>query len=61
MTLTLPEFVEALEHELQFRGMPFTRAELLAFVVSAWTLIEDDPDVGRWAWEFLEAMGLAIV
>jgi hypothetical protein len=33
----------------------FERAELLAYVAGMWPWMEDDPDVGRWAGEFLEA------
>ena len=31
------------------------RAEVLAYIASMWPWIEDDPDAGRWAGEFLEA------
>jgi hypothetical protein len=37
------------------RGVAFERAELLAYVASMWSSVEDDPDAGRWAGEFLEA------
>jgi hypothetical protein len=59
-SMSMSEFVQALEHDLQLRGVPFDRADLLAFVVSAWPLIEDDPDVGRWVGAFMEAMGMAL-
>ena len=52
--MTQPDFTAALEQELQLRGVAFSRADLLAFVASAWPLIEDDPGVMFWAREFLE-------
>jgi hypothetical protein len=52
--MTKAEFIAALEQELQLRGVAFSRADLLAFVASAWPLIEDEPDVMFWAREFLE-------
>jgi hypothetical protein len=55
------EFVRALEAELQLRGVPFDRADLVSFVVSAWPLIEDNPNVPHWATAFLEALGMAFV
>jgi hypothetical protein len=58
--MTVAEFVQALEDDLQLHGVPFDRADLLAFVVSAWPLIEDDPDVGRWVGAFMEALGMAL-
>jgi hypothetical protein len=48
------DFVVTLEHDLRGRGVAFNRADLLAFVQAAWPLIEDDPDVSRWAAAFLE-------
>jgi hypothetical protein len=51
--MTPADFTAALELELQLRGLPFARADLLAFAASAWPLIEDDPDVAFWAGEFL--------
>jgi hypothetical protein len=53
--MSQPEFVEAVESELHLRGIPFDRAALLAFVASAWPLIQENPDVGFWAGEFLRA------
>jgi hypothetical protein len=52
-------FVEALDSELHLRGIPFDRAALLAFGASAWPLIEENPDVGFWAGEFLRAENVA--
>jgi hypothetical protein len=57
--MSQPEFVEALEAELHLRGIPFDRAALLAFVASAWPLIEENPDPGFWAREFLRAENVA--
>jgi hypothetical protein len=47
------DFTLALEQELQLCSIPFSRAELLAFVAGAWPLIEDDPDVTYWARKFI--------
>jgi hypothetical protein len=44
------DFLCALESELQARGKPFARADVLA-------LIQDDPSPGRWEGEFTEAAG----
>jgi hypothetical protein len=49
------DFVTALEQALQFCGYPFSRAALQAFVADAWPLIDDRPDVGFWATEFIAA------
>jgi hypothetical protein len=53
--MTQPDFLAGLEHDLALRGVGFERAELLAYVASMWPWMEDDPDAGRWAGEFLEA------
>ncbi len=47
--------VESLERELQIWGVSFSLADLLEFVSSSWSLIEDDPDMRRWAGKFIEA------
>jgi hypothetical protein len=49
------DFAAALEAELRLLGVPFARAELLAFAADVWTLATDDPDPARWAREFLDA------
>jgi hypothetical protein len=49
------DFAAALEAELHRLGVPFDRAELLAFAACVWPLAADEPDPGRWAREFLEA------
>lgn len=48
------EFTIALESALQLRGVAFSRAALQSFVVDAWVLIEDNPDVEFWAGEFID-------
>ena len=53
--MTLPDFVTALEMELQLRGVPFDRGDLETFAVDVWPLAEEDPDAVRWAEAFLEA------
>jgi hypothetical protein len=55
------DFIEALEAELQLRAVPFDLAALLSFVEAAWPLIEENPDVGFWAGEFLKAGNVAWV
>jgi hypothetical protein len=39
---------------LRTHTVPFERAELIAFVESAWSLIEDRPDVAHWCQAFRE-------
>jgi hypothetical protein len=50
-----PTFLDSLEWELTLRGHAVDRAEVRAFVASAWPLIEDDPDLTRWAGEYAGA------
>jgi hypothetical protein len=38
-------------------GVPFSRADLLAFVEDVWAVAEEDPDAVRWAERFVESMG----
>jgi hypothetical protein len=59
--VTQIDFIEALESELQLRAVPFDRAALLSFLESAWPLIEENPDVGFWATEFLRTENVAWV
>jgi hypothetical protein len=54
------DFVAVLENQLRLQGLQFSRADLMAFVASAWPLIDDDPDVWFWAGEFVTS-GLASV
>jgi hypothetical protein len=56
--LTYADFLRMLESSLQLRHVPFSRAALIAFVESAWPLIEDDPDVAFWSERFLEGVDL---
>ena len=55
MPMTQPDFIVMLESNLALRGVAFNRAELLAWVACLWPHILDDPDVHRWAGEFVEA------
>jgi hypothetical protein len=47
------EFLQALEHDLRGRHVPFSRAALQNFVWAAFPRISDDPDVTFYANEFL--------
>ena len=51
--MTPGDFVEALEAELRLRGACHDRRALQEFVASARPLIEEDPNVRRWAAEFV--------
>jgi hypothetical protein len=53
--MTQRDFVRCLESDLALRGVACERAELLTWIASMWPHIAEDPDVGRWAGEFLEA------
>jgi hypothetical protein len=53
--MTQPDFTLALEQELQRRGIPFSRADLLIFVADAWPLIAENPGVTFWAREFIDS------
>jgi hypothetical protein len=53
--MTPTDFRAALEQELQLRGARFNRADLLDFVDSVWPLVQENPEVGFWAREFLDA------
>jgi hypothetical protein len=52
--MTPAVFLLSLEQELQLLGVPHDRGELLAWIADAWPLIEDAPDVGRWAREYAQ-------
>jgi hypothetical protein len=54
--VTQPEFLAALERHLQLHAVPFTRADVQAFVEAAWPLIADDPRPERWCREFRAAL-----
>jgi hypothetical protein len=49
------DFLAAVEEELRLRGIPFERSALVEYIASMWPWIDGDPDVYRWAREFLEA------
>jgi hypothetical protein len=53
-----PGFFASLEIQLALGGVPFDRAELLAWVASMWPHIENDPYVTRWACEFVKTTRL---
>ena len=53
--MTREEFSRQLEMELGLRGLAFHRATLAEFVDASWPLIADDPDLGRWAREFVDS------
>jgi hypothetical protein len=53
--MTQPEFVVGLEQELRLRGLPFSRADVLAFAEGVWPLAQEAPDPVRWADAFVEA------
>jgi hypothetical protein len=51
--MTPQDFVAALERHVQLHGVPFSRADVQAFVESCWLLIEEDARPERWCAEFL--------
>jgi hypothetical protein len=53
--MTQPDFLAMLETDLALRGVAWARAELIAYVASMWPWMDDDPDVARWAEEFVAA------
>jgi hypothetical protein len=54
--VTQAGFITMLESHLALcASVPYDRSELLAWVAAMWPHIEDDPDAGRWAGEFIEA------
>jgi hypothetical protein len=54
--MTPADFLRMLERHLRTHAVPFTRAELIAFVESSWPLIEDRPDVATWCAAFRERL-----
>ena len=52
--MTQEHFADLLDHELRRRHARFSRADLEAFVAAAWPQIRRDPDVARWAREFID-------
>lgn len=55
------DFTRSVETILQAAHVPFERRALLAFIGSAWPLIEDHPDPERWAREFLTTLAMVEV
>jgi hypothetical protein len=53
--MTPADFLPLVETILSTAGVSFERRAVVAFVTSMWPMIEDDPDAGRWANEFLAA------
>jgi hypothetical protein len=49
------QFIDALEEELHRRRVQFNRGEVRNFVNQHWTKIHKDPDLARWAKEFLDS------
>jgi hypothetical protein len=54
--MTPAEFTKSLERHLRTHGIPFARGDLIAFVESAWSLIEDNPDLAYWCQAFRERL-----
>lgn len=48
-------FIDALEDELRRLRAHFKRIDVQKFVADHWPAIERDPDVSKWAREFLDA------
>jgi hypothetical protein len=55
------EFIPSLESELALLGMPYARADLLAWVASMWPWIAEDADAARWASEFADSRQQAAI
>jgi hypothetical protein len=53
--MTREEFTQQLERELRLRGVGFHRASLAEYVEASWPRIADDPDLGRWARQFVDS------
>ena len=53
--MTRDEFTQQLEMELRLCGVGFHRATLAEYVEAAWPRIADDPDLGRWARQFVDS------
>jgi hypothetical protein len=53
--MTPEHFLDALAEELRRRRVQFTHHDLRSFVDSHWAAIMKDPDVARWAREFLDS------
>jgi hypothetical protein len=53
--VTHEHFIEALEEELRRCRVQFTHVDVHSFVNVHWPAIAKDPDVARWAREFLDS------
>jgi hypothetical protein len=53
--MTHEHFIEALEDELRRRHVQFLYTEIRSFVELHWPAIVKDPDIGRWAREFIDS------
>ena len=53
--MTPSEFAPCMEADLALRGVEYDQAELSAWLESMWPWISEEPDVGMWAGEFIEA------
>ena len=53
--MTRDEFSQQLQRELRLRGVGFHRATLAEYVEASWPRIADDPDLGRWARQFVDS------
>jgi hypothetical protein len=52
------DFLTSMETVLHTRPVEFSRASLIAFVESSWSLIEDNPAPAFWCERFLEGVDL---
>jgi hypothetical protein len=57
--MTPADFLAALERPLQLHAVAFTRADLIAFVESAWPLMVDNPAVTYWCGQFRARLAMA--
>jgi hypothetical protein len=53
--MTHEHFIEALEEEMRRRRIQFKRTDVEAFVKHHWPGIVKDPDLAKWAREFLDS------
>jgi hypothetical protein len=52
--MTKVDFLASIEEELRLRGIAFERSALVEYIASMWPWIDRDPDVYRWAGEFMK-------
>jgi hypothetical protein len=55
-TMNQTAFTKDLTTELRLRGTSYEPGALAVFVADAWSLIESDPAVSRWASQFSEQL-----